>query len=226
MFIRSAFSFITLCALASVGVAACAATTGDASEEPASESQDAELRKSLTSCNVDSDCVAVPRGGCCDNGWKEAVNKHHTHAYANATKCTVSPPPFCPLYMVLDRRVAQCDTHAKQCKMIAVAEIDGSWGADQTIMTISGGHADLEFGCGTASFDAPTFTTPTTFTATGTHTRGTGVQPPPGMEPQPEPATFKGTIIGTKLTLEMTVSGSKSTLVFTKDRAINLMRCL
>ena len=226
MVIKSAFSFVTLCALASLGVAACAATTDDAAEEPASEIQDAELRKSITACSTDSDCVAVPRGGCCDNGWKEAVNKHHTRAYANASKCTLSPPPMCPMYMVLDRRIPQCDTRAKQCKMIAVSEIDGNWGADQAILNISGGQGNIEFGCGSASFDAITFSTPTTFTATGTHLRGSGVQPPPGFEPQPVPATFKGKITGNKLTLEETVAGNKSTMTFTKDRQINLMRCL
>lgn len=264
MFIKSAFSFATLCALACLGVAACSASTDAASEEPASEIQDQELRKSITGCAVDSDCVAVPRGGCCHNGFNEAVNKHRTKAYENATKCTLNPPPMCPMFLVHDTRVAQCDSGSKQCKMFAVDEIkcggfimnahqcptgtacshigvnpdvggkcvpdaaaiQGSWGATGAIMTIGAGQGDIEFGCGRASIDTFTFSDPSTFTATGTHTRGTGVQPPPGMEPKPEVATFKGHVVGNKLTLEMKVAGSTSKLTFTKDLQINLMRCL
>jgi hypothetical protein len=106
------------------------------------------------------------------------------------------------------------------------AAILGSWGATGAIMTVSDGHADIEFGCGSASLDAFTFTDPTTFTATGTHLAGSGVQPPPGHEPQPQAATFSGHVSGNKLTLVMTVGGSKSTLTFTKDKQINLIRCL
>jgi hypothetical protein len=264
MLIKSAFSFVTLCALALSGVAACAANT-DASEEPAADSQEEELKQSvILGCAVDSDCVAVPRGGCCNNGFNEAVNKHHTRAYANSTKCTANPRPMCPQFLVHDTRVAQCDTAAKTCKMFAVedikcggfiknahqcpsgtscshvgvnpdgggkcvndaAAIQGSWGATGAIMTVSTGQGEIEFGCGTASMDAFTFSDPSTFVATGTHRRGTGVQPPPGMEPKPEPATFHGHVVGNKLMLEMTVAGSTSKLTFTKNRQINLIRCL
>lgn len=264
MFIKSAFSFLSLCALASFGIVACSANTDDASAEPASEIQDSELRKSITSCAVDSDCVAVPRGGCCNNGYNEAVNTHHTKAYENASKCKANPRPMCPMFIVNDTRVAQCNTGTKQCQMIAIGDIAcggfimnahqcptgyscshigvnpdaggkcvndaaailGSWGASNAIMTVSDGHADIEFGCGSASLDAFTFSNPTTFTATGTHLAGSGVQPPPGHEPQPQPATFSGHVSGNKLTLVMTVGGSASTLTFTKDKAVNLMRCL
>ena len=226
MFVKSAFSFLSLCALASFGIVACSADTDDASAEPASEIQDQELRKSITSCSVDADCVAVPRGGCCSNGYNEAVNKHHTKAYENASKCKLFPHPMCPMFMIHDTRVAECNTGTKQCQMIAIADINGSWGATNAIMTVSDGHGDIEFGCGSASLDAFTFSNPTTFTATGTHTAHTGVQPPPGHEPQPQPATFSGHVSGNKLTLVMTIAGSKSTLIFTKDRQINLMRCL
>jgi hypothetical protein len=264
MFIKSAFSFVALCALASLGVAACSATTDDASEDPTSEVQDQELRKSITACSTDADCVAVPRGGCCSNGYNEAVNKHHTQAYASATKCALHPHPMCPMFLVHDTRVAQCDGAKKQCAMVAIDDIKcggfiqnahqcptgyscshvgvnpdvggkcvndsaavlGSWGATGAIMTISDGQGDIEFGCGRASIDAFTFSNPTTFTATGTHTAGTGVQPPPGHEPTPQPATFTGHVSGNKLTLTMTVGGNTSTLTFTKDRQINLVRCL
>src|SRR3954464_7225699 len=124
MTIKSAFSFVSIAAIATFGVAACSASTDDPSTDPAAESQDEELKQSvILGCAVDSDCVAVPRGGCCDNGFKEAVNKHHTRAYANSTKCTLNPHPFCPLFLVHDTRVAQCDSAAKTCKMFAVEDI-------------------------------------------------------------------------------------------------------
>jgi hypothetical protein len=85
---------------------------------------------------------------------------------------------------------------------------------------------NIEFGCGSASIDSFTFSSATTFTATGTQTAGSGVQFPPGMGPQPQPATFTGHLAGNTLTLEMTVGANTSTLVFTTDRQINLFRCL
>lgn len=265
MFFKSALSFVTVCAIASFGVVACSANTDDASAEPAAESQDQDIKKSITACSVDADCVAVPRGGCCQNGYLEAVNKHHTKAYENASKCTLNPRPMCPLFMIRDTRVAQCDSAASQCKMVAIDEIGcgafsrnshqcpsgyscshvgvnpdaggkcvndaakvlGNWGADGAIMSISDGHGEIEFGCGHATIDTFTFSNPTTFTATGTHTAGTGVQPPPGHEPQAQPATFTGHLAGSKLTLTMKIGSSAAqTLTFTKDRQINLMRCL
>jgi len=219
-------SFFTVLPLIAFA-AACSATTDDASEEPTSEIQDQELRKSITSCNADSDCVAVPRGGCCDNGWMEAVNKHHTRAYANATKCTLNPRPMCPMYMVHDTRIATCDESAHQCKMVAnpAAALEGDWGADQSTMSITDGKASLEFGCGWASIDSFTFSTATNFTGTGTYTQGSGVQPPPGSGFSAVPATFKGKVSGNTLTLTMKVGSNSSTYVFTKNRQVMLMRC-
>jgi hypothetical protein len=227
---KTAFAYVTISALAAFGLVACAATSDDGapSDEPSAAVQDEELRKSITACKVDADCVAVPRGGCCDNGWKEAVNKHHVKAYANATKCALHPPPLCPMYIVNDTRVPRCDAATHRCTMVAVdtAAIQGEWGADGAILTVSAGHGGIEFGCGAASLDAFTFTSPQSFTATGTYTRGTGVMPPPGMEPQPEPATFSGQVTGDTMTLSMTVAGNTSTMTFTRNRQVNLIRCL
>jgi hypothetical protein len=117
MSLSKLFSLFALVSLTSVSVAACAANT-DATDEGSSSSADEDLKKSITSCNTDDDCVAVPKGGCCDNGWLAAVNKHHTKAYENATKCTEVPHPMCPMYMVHDTRVAECNTSKKQCEMV------------------------------------------------------------------------------------------------------------
>lgn len=121
MSIKPVLSFFALAAITSFSVVACTAST-DTAEEPTAESQDQDLKKSITACNTDDDCVAVPQGGCCSNGWLAAVNKHHTQAYENATKCKVQNM-MCPMYVVDDTRVAQCNTAKKQCEMVHVEDI-------------------------------------------------------------------------------------------------------
>ena len=121
MSIKPIVSFVALAAITSFSVVACTTSTDASSEDPTGEVQDQELRKSITACNVDADCVAVPRGGCCSNGHMEAVNKHHIQAYKNATKCTMHV--MCPMYLVHDTRVAECDAAVKQCKMVAIEDI-------------------------------------------------------------------------------------------------------
>ncbi len=69
------------------------------------------------SCSTDSDCIAVPQVGCCSNGYKAAVNKHHVTAYQDSFVCP-PPKPFCPMFVVLDRRVPVCDTTTDTCKMV------------------------------------------------------------------------------------------------------------
>jgi hypothetical protein len=117
-------SLVALCSLASLSVAACAATT-DTGDESAAGSTDDALKKSITSCHTDDDCVAVPKGGCCYNGWLFAVNKHHVAQYEAATKCTVTPHPICPLYLVHDTRIAACVSNV--CEMV---EADAGSAAD------------------------------------------------------------------------------------------------
>jgi hypothetical protein len=67
-------------------------------------------------CTMDSDCVAVPRAGCCRNGWMEAVAVSQKDAYARAGKCA-EPHPICPMYIVQDKRVALCDNATHLCTM-------------------------------------------------------------------------------------------------------------
>jgi hypothetical protein len=116
-------SLFALCSLTSLSVAACASNTDPQADDNLADSTDEELRKSITACSVDADCVAVPQGGCCDNGWMAAVNKHHTKAYENGTKCKVDPRPMCPMYLVHDTRVPQCNVGKKQCEMVAIEDI-------------------------------------------------------------------------------------------------------
>jgi hypothetical protein len=67
-------------------------------------------------CQQDSDCVAVPRVGCCHNGHMEAVNVSQKDAYAQSFTCPHPRP--CPMYMIRDRRLPKCDPAAKLCVMV------------------------------------------------------------------------------------------------------------
>lgn len=68
-------------------------------------------------CQQDSDCVAVPRVGCCNNGWLEAVNTGQKDAYAKSFVCP-APRPMCPMYIVHDTRTPKCDTTTQLCIMV------------------------------------------------------------------------------------------------------------
>jgi hypothetical protein len=76
-----------------------------------------------TSCASDSDCVAVSAGGCCPNGWHDAVNVGSVDAHAEATACTITPHPICPLAVIWDNRVAQCNQGTHQCEMVKPEDI-------------------------------------------------------------------------------------------------------
>lgn len=69
-------------------------------------------------CATDADCTAVPTGGCCPDGSLTAVNVDGIDAYDTASACTANPRPLCPQHLVVDDRVAQCDTTTKHCAMI------------------------------------------------------------------------------------------------------------
>jgi hypothetical protein len=123
MFAKSLFSLVALVALSSASIVACAASAEEPSAEAAGASEDLTISKSLTSCTLDADCVAVARGGCCSNGFLEAVNKDKVSEYEESTKCTASPRPFCPLFVIHDTRVAECDTAKRTCKMVQPQDI-------------------------------------------------------------------------------------------------------
>lgn len=84
------------------------------------------LRKSahpeLYACQTDADCVAVEKAGCCPNGYLVAVNQDEVKAYETIYACQAQPAA-CPLYVVNDTRVAQCDYGTHQCQMIDPAQI-------------------------------------------------------------------------------------------------------
>ena len=107
--------------VASFSTVACTASTDDSQEESVDSSAD-ELRASWTTCAKDSDCVAIPVGGCCPSGKKIATNKSSDDDYARAHKCT-NPPTACPLFLILDQRVAQCDTGKNKCVLTKPEDI-------------------------------------------------------------------------------------------------------
>ncbi len=76
---------------------------------------DAGVAKSdYVACNMDSDCVAVPREGCCHNGYKDAVNKDKIDSYRGANACKMTNP-MCPQFLIDDKRAPVCNAH--QCEM-------------------------------------------------------------------------------------------------------------
>jgi hypothetical protein len=90
-----------------------------------SAKEDSACRKShpeFYKCDVDADCVAIEKAGCCPNGFQVAVNKNEVKAYETKYACT-TPPATCPLFIVNDKRVAQCDFQAHTCHMIDPTQI-------------------------------------------------------------------------------------------------------
>ncbi|HEY2744271.1 MAG TPA: hypothetical protein VGL86_06600 [Polyangia bacterium] len=90
----------------------------DAKEDSARKQSHPEFYK----CATDDDCVAIDQAGCCPNGFLVAVNKKEVKAYDTKYACT-NPPQFCPLFVVDDKRVAQCDFSHHQCQMIDPTDI-------------------------------------------------------------------------------------------------------
>jgi hypothetical protein len=106
-------------ATATAGSAADAGTTavaGTAGATAATPDADAGAATAFQACQGDSDCVAVPRVGCCHNGWKEAVNVAQKDAYAASFTCQTRP--LCPMYIIRDTRIPRCDLNTHLCGMV------------------------------------------------------------------------------------------------------------
>ena len=112
---------------ASVPAVAASQPTATAPEAPAASAPDegtpaAGPTTLFRTCQVDTDCVAVDRVGCCHNGYKEAVAVSEKDAYAHSFTCPQAHP-VCPMFIMRDMRVAQCDTAAHRCAMVRAEEI-------------------------------------------------------------------------------------------------------
>jgi hypothetical protein len=97
--------------IASVFAAAPALADGSSAVDPA-----------FAGCATDDDCVAVPQGGCCDNGYLVAVSWCSIDDYYVATECT-NDAPICSQLYVNDTRVAYCDFPSHTCQMIQPTDI-------------------------------------------------------------------------------------------------------
>ncbi len=71
----------------------------------------------VLTCKVDADCVAVPKAGCCDNGWFDAVNAAQVDAYESLYACS-DAAPVCSHVYVQDKRIAECSNTSRKCEMI------------------------------------------------------------------------------------------------------------
>jgi hypothetical protein len=82
----------------------------------------------LYACALDHDCVAVPKVGCCVDGFLEAVNASYAKAYAASFACPDSGAP-CPQGRVNDNRTPLCSDVTRHCEMVTVSEIacGGPW---------------------------------------------------------------------------------------------------
>jgi hypothetical protein len=118
--------FATLSVMVLVGCGA-QVDNGDltADQDVDSAKEDSARKKShpeYYKCDTDSDCVAIEQAGCCPNGFLVAVNATKVDAYNTKYACT-NPPQFCPLFVVNDTRVAQCDFTKHQCQMLDPTQI-------------------------------------------------------------------------------------------------------
>jgi hypothetical protein len=72
---------------------------------------------SFLSCAVDGDCVAVRRNGCCNNGYKEAVNASAVAAYQASFACPEAHP-ICPMFRIRDARTPACNADRHECELL------------------------------------------------------------------------------------------------------------
>ena len=111
------FASVLSVALCGVLTAACggAPDTASTAGETTGDEQDL-TRAKFAHCTTDSDCVATTQAGCCPNGRLAAVNASDVDAYYAANVCLSKK--LCPIAMIHDTRVAQCNTTKKRCELI------------------------------------------------------------------------------------------------------------
>jgi hypothetical protein len=158
--------FKSLATLAACSLALAAAACGSAPSSEVAESSNQAMTSpaadpAFTPCAFDSDCVAVPQAGCCNNGWLVAVNSDLVDDYNTANTCTVHNM-MCMQYVVVDTRVAVCDNTSLACQMVAPTSIQCG-GTDVNAHSCPAGYgcvlANDGSGLGTCTQGAPS--TPT-----------------------------------------------------------------
>jgi hypothetical protein len=72
----------------------------------------------FAACSTDTDCIAVPKVGCCHLGWKAAVSKGKADAYQASFHCP-NEHPICIQILVIDNRTARCNAATHMCELVA-----------------------------------------------------------------------------------------------------------
>jgi hypothetical protein len=67
-------------------------------------------------CTFNSDCVAVSKNSCCDNGFMEAVNQASVDAYKASFTCTTKQ--VCPMFRIVDNRMPHCTPDTHKCELV------------------------------------------------------------------------------------------------------------
>jgi hypothetical protein len=107
---------------ADVTGSASAATSASGSSISSASANGSSSAEPFQACTVDADCVAVPRVGCCHNGWNEAVNANQSDAYTASFTCA-DPHPICPMYRLSDKRTPECGNLTHLCEMVKPEEV-------------------------------------------------------------------------------------------------------
>jgi hypothetical protein len=82
------------------------------------DQDDAGAPARFRGCGADADCVAVPRVGCCHNGWNEAIAASQRDAYAASFTCPEAHP-ICAMFIVHDTRKPRCPAATRLCTLVA-----------------------------------------------------------------------------------------------------------
>jgi hypothetical protein len=98
------------------------------------------------SCGADSDCAAVAKVGCCQNGYLEAVNKQSASAYRASFVCD-KKRPICPMYRIADKRLPVCESTSHKCEMLAPDQFTCSGGGPNVHACASGSKCDASGHC-------------------------------------------------------------------------------
>ncbi len=85
---------------------------------PVAGMEDAGPPAQFRACAADTDCIAVPRVGCCHNGWNEAVAASQKDAYAASFVCPQAHP-ICAMFLIRDKRSPRCNEATHLCELVA-----------------------------------------------------------------------------------------------------------
>jgi hypothetical protein len=115
----------------------------------------------LFACGGDSDCVAVPKAGCCPTGHLEAVNSKSVDAYKASVVCTgKGRHRLCPMYRVLDKRIAICASGSHKCEMAPPDKVTCSGTGPDVHACPTGATCDASGHCVVPATATPATATP------------------------------------------------------------------